>query len=212
MLLYIMTGVDFEIKTMTHFRERVATFGSASYTNGRIDNKDEKKKEIKRLNFGKYIFKAAEKPYRIKQAQVNRELKRRLSLDDVHKNYIKYIQERSDSDMIKEKIKKWRENVLAIVPRYFSARYDREKDIVEIEFLSEVGNVNKLYSETSVLQVRENVKRNTNTLRKLGFLSDEPLIITLSRSQYKDFFQYDLKDLKGKIDAKLKLYGKDKEK
>ena len=37
---------DAEFKTTTHYRERVATYGSAAYGNGRIDNRDEKKRDI----------------------------------------------------------------------------------------------------------------------------------------------------------------------
>ncbi len=191
---------DFEIKAMTHFRERVATIGSASYTNGRIDNKDEKKKEISNLNYGRYMLKIPERPPIIKFAELTTRLGKKLSLDDSLK---KYIQENQNTAEVKAGIEKWRKKVLGIIPRYFSARYNEEKNVVEIEFLSEVKNVNKLYSETSILQVREEVKRKTKQLKKLGFLLDEPLKIEVSRTQYRDFLQYELKNLKNKIDTKL---------
>lgn len=191
---------DFEIKTMTHFRERVATIGSASYTNGRIDNKEEKKKEISRLNYNKYILKTTERPPIIKYAEKTKRLGKKLTLDDLLK---KHIRERKDAPEVKVGIKKWRKEVLPIIPRYFTAVYNKEKNIVEIEFLSEVKNVNKLYSETSILQVREEVKQKTEDLKQLGFLSDGPLKIEISRTQYRDFFQYELKSLKDIIDTEL---------
>lgn len=191
---------DFEIKTMTHFRERVATIGSASYTNGRIDNKEEKKKAISRLNYGKYMLKVAERPPIIKYAEKTKRLGEKLTLDDLLK---KHIQGRQDTLEVKAGIKKWREEVLSIIPRYFTAVYNKEKNIVEIEFLSEVKNVNKLYSETSILQIREEVKQKTEELKQLGFLSNEPFKIEISRTQYRDFFQYELKNLKDKIDTEL---------
>lgn len=191
---------DFELKTMTHFRERVATIGSASYSNGRIDNVEEKKKKITRLDYNKYILKVAEKPPIIKHATTINRLDKKISFNNSIKSYIK---ERRYTPEMQEKIAQWRKSVLGIIPRYFRGKYIKEKNIVEIEFLSEAQNVEKLYSETSILQVREETKRRVQELNELGFLSDEPLKIEMSRAQYKEFLQYQLNDLKKVIKDKI---------
>ena len=40
---------DLELKTTTRYRERVASYGSAAYGNGRIDNRNEKERDMRKL-------------------------------------------------------------------------------------------------------------------------------------------------------------------
>lgn len=196
---------NFEIKLTTRYRDRVASKGSAAYGSGRIDNKNEKKREIKRLSYKKYDIKPTELkdiPI-IKNAKVNLKLAKKISeiktLEDGKDMYLEYGEQ--------YKLKCWRRELLKSTPRYFVAKY--EKDMVKIEFLGALENVEKYYSETSVIQIRDEVKTLVQSIKKQGeqrvrngkepLLSNEPYVIEISRDQYHNFINYELKNLKMKV-------------
>lgn len=184
---------NMEIKFSTHYRNRVATKGSASYGNGRVDNKEEKKRELKVLNYnedGLRLRPVKHKNAIIKQAKTNADLEH-------------FINANPYSEAKKIKTEEWRKGLLTMIPRYFSAVFDEDKDVARIEFFSELKNVEKYYSETSVLETQVKVKEKMLELKDKGLLSDEPIIIEISRTQYKDFVRHDLIELRGKRDKQL---------
>ena len=188
---------DLEIKTTTHYRDRVATYGSADYGSGRIDNKNEKKRELRTLSYTKYLLKPVQKEGcpTIKQARLNKKIEEKvmspLSIIGRESNYTA------------RKIDIWKKDILRVTPRYFSANYDEKEDGVRIEFFSDLQNVQKYYSETSVIPIRNEVKERIEKIRKHGILSDNPFVIKVSRSQYLNFVKNELKELKNKIEGEL---------
>lgn len=197
---------SFEMKVTTHYRDRVASKGSAAYGSGRIDNKNEKKREIKRLSYARYILKPVAKNNNpiVKMAKINNEYRRKIS--DIKKKQ-KYVSNAIDQ----YGLEKWKKELLKCTPRYFLAKYDG--NYVRIEFFSALGNVQKYYSETSVIQIRDEVKEQVEEIRKENkkrtaegkreLLSDKPYVIRISRSQYHEFVNYELKNLRNKLDKKL---------
>ena len=107
---------------------------------------------------------------------------------------------------------RWRKELLKSTPRYFSAKYDGNS--VRIEFFGPLQNVEKYYSETSVIQIRDEVKSMIEDIRQCGrdriaqgkdeLLSDETYVIEINRSQYHDFINNQLEDYKKMIEYKLK--------
>ena len=197
---------SFEVKITTHYRDRVASKGSAAYGNGRIDNKNEKNREIRRLSYQKYLLKHVKKdecPI-IKMAKINNEYAK------VIKKFKEY--NHNGETLMQYGLDKWRKELLKITPRYFLAKYDGE--CVQVEFFSALKNVEKYYSETSVIQIRDEVKNQIEDIRAEGqkrkgegrreLLSDKPYVIRITRSQYHDFVNHELKELKDKIDSALK--------
>ena len=197
---------SFEVKITTHYRDRVASKGSAAYGNGRIDNKNEKNRDIRRLSYQKYLLKHVKKdecPI-IKMAKINNEYAK------VIKKFKEY--NHNGETLMQYGLDKWRKELLKITPRYFLAKYDGE--CVQVEFFSALKNVEKYYSETSVIQIRDEVKNQIEDIRAEGqkrkgegrreLLSDKPYVIRITRSQYHDFVNHELKELKDKIDSALK--------
>lgn len=190
---------SFEIKITTHYRNRVASKGSAAYGNGRIDNKDEKKREIKRLDYKKYIL----TPINQKECPI-------ISRAKINKVYGEKI-EKISKVLNHYDLNNWRKELLQSTPRYFLANYDGEN--VKIEFFSALGNVEKYYSETSVIKIRDEVKKQIDEIGAEGqkrknegkseLLSDESYTIEISRNQYYDFVNYELREIKNKIDSSL---------
>ena len=212
---YVSTHYDadsFEIKVTTHYRDRVASKGSAAYGSGRIDNKNEKKREIKRLSYKRYLLKPVgrkEVPI-IKRAKFNSNLVNKIK---------EFRQLNGNEEEIEFKetnkeygLQKWKKELLKSTPRYFLAKYDN--NVVRIEFFGALQNVEKYYSETSVIQIRDEVKMMIEDIREFGkerakkgkkeILFDESYFIEISRNQYHDFVNYELRELKNKIDEKLK--------
>ena len=187
-------GGNFEIKVTTHYRDRVASKGSAAYGSGRIDNKNEKKREIKRLSYKKYLLKPSKRESvpKIKAIRINDAI---------------VTEEGKEFGLIR-----WRKELLKSTPRYFAAKYDGNS--VRIEFFGPLQNVEKYYSETSVIQIRDEVKSMIEDIRQCGkdriaqgkdeLLSDETYVIEISRSQYHDFINNQLEDYKKMIEYKLK--------
>lgn len=192
---------DVEIKTTTHYRDRVATYGSAAYGNGRIDNKNEKKREIRRLSYKRYLFKPVEKERcpRVKQVKVKKEMESMF-------NHITDTIRFTNEGWAKREfaINNWRRDILRITPRYLSAAYDEKEDVIKVEYLGTLQNVIKFYSETSVIAIRNEVKEKIAEIERLGLLPDKPLIITITRSQYQDFVRNEMKPLQSKIEAELR--------
>ena len=110
---------------------------------------------------------------------------------------------RIDNNKIKSQKDKWRKNILSGTPRYINLTYDNKTKTVKVEYLGELENVKKYYSETSVIKIREEVKDKIEEIRKRKLLSDESFTITISEEQYKNFVNYELKDLQSKIEAKI---------
>ena len=194
----------FEIKVTTHYRDRVASKGSAAYGSGRIENQNEKKREIKRLNYKKYLLKLSgkEKTLIIKKARIHVDYANKIK--DFYGNG-KNLSRINRKDSLRE----WKKELLKSTPRYFLARYDADKNVVKIEFFGALQNVQKYYSETSVIEIRDEVKMMIDDIKKYelteneALLSDKPYIIEVSRNQYHDFVNFDLRDMKGKIEKKL---------
>ena len=202
---------SFEVKITTHYRNRVASRGSAAYGNGRIDNKNEKKREIKRLKYKSYLLKPVkmEECPIIKMAKLNKDYAEKItSIKQILKNDTKYENVLLHQNKLEDI---WREELLQITPRYFGARYNDE--CVIIGFFSDLKNVKKYYSETSVILIRDEVEKSIEDIRKEGekrrdkgkkeLLSDKPYIIKISREQYYDFINYELRGLRDKIDSAL---------
>lgn len=201
---------SFEIKVTTHYRDRVASRGSAAYGSGRIDNKNEKKREIKRLSYQKYLLRPVSRegcPI-IKMAKINNEYAEKIMMVKGNARD-KAIY---DANSINEfGLDKWRKELLKSTPRYFLAKYDGNS--VRIEFFSALRNVEKYYSETSVIQIRDEVKQKIEDIAIEGekrkskgnkeLLSDESYVIKISRNQYHEFVNHELKTLRNKIDAAI---------
>lgn len=192
---------DVEIKTTTHYRDRVATRGSAAYGSGRIDNKNEKKREIKRLSYRYYLFHRAkyEEIPKIKQTKIDRELTKYIDFFRKNRgNFEDYVISRSEN-----KIAEWKKEILKITPRYLTATYDDQEDSIRIEYLGALQNVKKYYSETSVNAIRDQVNKKIDGIKSKGLMPDEPYVITITRSQYMDFVKHELVPLQRKIVASL---------
>ena len=201
-------GGNFEIKVTTHYRDRVASKGSAAYGSGRIDNKNEKKREIRRLSYDKYLLKPSKRESvpKIKAIRINDALAKRIKEYGTLEKAI-VTEECKEFGLIR-----WRKELLKSTPRYFSAKYDGNS--VRIEFFGPLQNVEKYYSETSVIQIRDEVKSMIEDIRECGkdrlaqgkdeLLSDETYVIEISRSQYHDFINNQLEDYKKMIEYKLK--------
>ncbi len=195
---------SFEIKVTTHYRDRVASKGSAAYGSGRTENRNEKKREIKRLNYKKYLLRLSGK----KENKIIKNAK--IHVDYANKIKAFYNKGGLPSDINRQNsLLKWKKELLRSTPRYFLARYDEEKNVVKIEFFGALQNVQKYYSETSVIEIRDEVKMMIDEIKEYEvngngtLLSDKPYIIEVSRNQYHDFVNFDLRDMKGKIEEKL---------
>lgn len=171
------------MKTTTHYRNRVATEGSAAYGNGRIDNKEEKKQDVRRLK----IYARGE--------MQNRKFK-------MSKNTTERTRAELTLELIRalEKLHIWKSDVLRITPRYFKAFFDNEHDSIKIQFLSELQNVEKYYLQINVIKTKEEIKKMIEEIRTAKLLSDESYTIEISKQQFVDFVNNDLKGLKTKIE------------
>ena len=199
---YVSTHYDadtFEIKMTTHYRDRVSSKGSAAYGSGRIDNKKEKSREMLRLKHENYKFRVAkfEDIPAIQKARINNEYgEKLLKYCDMKKNDIENI-----------RLEMWKGNLLNSTPRYFSANCDGKK--VTLTFFGSLQNVERYYSETSVISINNKVHRIIEEIKedekertkKLFF--NEPYIIEISREMYAEFVNNELEDMKKRVELGL---------
>lgn len=188
-----------EIKGITHYRERVANMGSASYGNGREENQDEKKRDVDLLKLSRAAW-----PAKMKNSSKRRKnnapklanpQKIQIPLQ-IKEDFRKKEEAREITESIKQLLQTqkpiYQKELLSRIPMYAEYKYNPETGKVHVKFFSEIENVAKYYLETNVVEEREKVVEMLERLRKTKILSDIPTEVEISKEEYRTFLQKDL--------------------
>ena len=181
-----------ELQGMTKYRSKVATYGSASYGEKRMGKKASNEKV--RAEKERPIYLMPEYREGLKYTDSDGKLKREIVIRNMDK-----IETMTD-----DKLKKWKNDIERVTPRYFNTTFNPENDSVEFTFHSMYQNARMYFREINNRKKKHRIDEGFEIIKEHKLLDDNEHTITLSRSKYEQFLQEN--GLEKLIDEIIKKY------